>query len=143
VFRCAIRFKLLFLSFQRKAHLYTTLIRHLIIKNINIMNPRILQMKRMTFKKKYQDWDYKIVKNPLYDAKVYKDCFMRGVNYNIPEYIEKEVLVTTTKKCSHIEYRIKCDHCKSTIGWVRRQDAKFCSPNCRKLAYKEKQKKII
>jgi hypothetical protein len=44
---------------------------------------------------------------------------------------------TKRYKTSHIEYLIECESCKGT-GWVRKITAKYCSPNCRKAAYKER-----
>ncbi len=102
----------------------------------------ILKTRRVTTKHKYHDLEYRTVKNPLYDAKVHKDHIhgVYGLNqYFIPEYIEKEFPITITTKKSHIEYLIKCSHCSSQ-GWVRRKDAKYCTSNCRKLAYIERKK---
>lgn len=40
---------------------------------------------------------------------------------------------------SHIEYKMKCIYC-GTSTWVRRRDAKYCTPGCRKLHYEKKKR---
>lgn len=102
----------------------------------------ILKIRRITTKHKEHGTEYRTVKNPLYDAKVHKD-HIHGIyghfQYTIPEYIEKEVPKIYTTKKTHIEYLIECSHCGSQ-GWVRRKDAKYCTSNCRKLAYIKRKK---
>ncbi len=105
------------------------------------MENKILETRRVFYYAKKVSWEYIWVKNPLYDVNLHKEYIRQGTYYNVEEYIEKEIPKTIRKKCSHIEYRIQCLHCKGTKGWVRRKDAKYCSSNCRKLANKEKKHK--
>ena len=95
---------------------------------------KILETKRIFGKVRKQEWKYKWVKNPLYDENELKEYAKLGRHYPIDEFIEKEVPINVTKKSSHIEYRIECEHCKGTNGWVRRKDARFCSDSCRNMA---------
>lgn len=101
---------------------------------------RILQTRRTFKTKKVEDWTTKTVKNPLYNVNIHRRYEEQGYDYYHEEYIDKDIPITRTKKVSHIEYRIKCDHCKSTKNWVRRKDAKYCCSNCRKLASIERKK---
>lgn len=100
------------------------------------MKKRIIETRRIFYYKKETSWEYKYIKNPVYDSQTHKRLIHQGYSYHIKEFIEKEIPVTIRKKHSHVEYRIKCDYCKGTSGWVRRKDAKFCSPSCRKLSNK-------
>lgn len=101
---------------------------------------KILEQKR-TFKKvKAQKWDIIWVKNPLYDSKEMAEHEKLGYAYYHEEYIEKEVPVSYFRTSSHIEYRIECEYCKGTNGWVKRKDARFCCGSCRNMARKENKK---
>ena len=104
------------------------------------MNNNILETRRVFYLKNTETWEYVWVKNPAYDINMAREYAIVGQHYAIEDYIEKEIPRTVKKKKSHIEYRIKCEHCGGTKGWVRRKDAKFCTSNCRKLAGKEKSK---
>lgn len=108
--------------------------------NSLIMND-ILDIRRVFKTKKEQSYTYKAVKNPLYDAQEAVRYIRQYGYYDVPEYIDKEIPITISKKSSHIEYKKVCSHC-STVAWVRRRDALYCSGNCRKLAYKERQRKV-
>ena len=100
---------------------------------------KIYKTRRKTTVERYQSTDYKMVKNPLYSEKHFKEHIFNGYHYPHTEYIEKEVPVMVTDKSVHIEYLIKCQHCSSK-GWVKRKDAKYCTASCRKLAYLERKK---
>ena len=95
---------------------------------------KILEVRRIFRKVKKQEWKEKWVKNPLYDVEIMKEVTKLGRYYSEDEFIEKEFPVDVIKKSSHIEYRIECEFCKGTNGWVGRKDAKFCSDSCRNMA---------
>ena len=102
---------------------------------------KILEVRRVFRRKTYQEFELRYVKNPSYDLRVAMDYRDYGLPYTIPEYFEKEVLVNKSRKVSHIEYRIQCEYCHSSRGWVRRKDARYCSAGCRKMAYREREKR--
>ena len=81
----------------------------------------------------------KTVKNPFYDVKLHKECLYKGIVYPLTEYTEKEVPVTGIETISHLEHLKECEYC-GTKTWVKRKDAKYCTPSCRKLAYIERRK---
>lgn len=98
---------------------------------------KILKKRRVFVTERYQDYEYRTVKNPLFSKQDFVEWSRRGYQYTIPEYFDKKVPVMRTLKRSHIEYQIVCDYCKGK-GWVRRKDARYCCGNCRKLAYRER-----
>ncbi len=100
------------------------------------MENTIIKMRRVTITEKYQDYEYRMVKNPLFNINEYKQAVNNGFGY-YEEFIEKEFPVTRKLKRTHIEYLKECEHCKSQ-RWVRRRDAKYCTGSCRKLAYLER-----
>lgn len=81
-----------------------------------------------------------MAKNPYFLKEELMHCIRNGFRYNVEEYYEKEIPVNITRKSSHIEYLINCDHCDGR-GWRRRKDAKYCSDSCRKLANRDRSKK--
>ncbi len=99
----------------------------------------ILEKRRIFTSERRQDYEYRMVKNPLYNQQEMVEAMREGFYYDEPEYIEKEVPVSKTVKRSHIEYKIVCDYCKGK-GWVRRKDARYCCGNCRKMAYRERKR---
>ena len=101
---------------------------------------KIINKRRVFKTERYQDYEFRIVKNPFFNKQEMVECIRNGYAYNVPEYFEKEIPVTKTVKRSHIEYQIVCDHCKGK-GWVRRKDARYCCGNCRKMAYRERTEK--
>ena len=103
---------------------------------------KILEMRRVFETVKQMVWDYEWVKNPHYDANQALEYERQGAYYPEEEFIEKEVPKLKKRKRSHIEYRIECEYCKGTKGWVRRKDAKYCSNNCRNLAKKGRDKEV-
>ena len=98
---------------------------------------QILDKRRVFETIKEQDFEFKWIKNPLYNSYKARQCYEQGLPYFQEEYIEKEVLINRERKRSHIEYLKECQFC-GTASWVRRVDAKFCSGNCRKLSNKRK-----
>jgi len=98
----------------------------------------ILEMRRKFGWKKELIYEDRLVKNSAYNAQQAAQYALQGMYYPIEEYEYQEVPRYIRKRYSHIEYRIRCEHCGGTNGWVRRRDARFCSANCRKLAYMKK-----
>ena len=100
---------------------------------------KVYKSRRVFKNDKIQYRDTKTVKNPMYDAKVHREWYNRGLEYPVHEYVEKEVPIMLTHDTNYLEHYKECEHC-GTKTWVRRKDAKYCTPNCRKLAYLERRK---
>ena len=98
---------------------------------------KILERRRVFFEETYQETEYRWERHPLYNPQDHHYLAVRGIQYQYPEYYQKAMPVTKTRRRSHIEYRIRCEHCGGEEGWVRRKDARFCSDACRKLTGRE------
>ena len=105
------------------------------------INITTLMKKRRIFKKNKEEYEagYKTIANPVFDAKLFKECLRNGVYYDIPQYIDVPIYETEITTTSHIEYEITCQFCDTKV-WKKSKLAKFCSNSCRTMNYKEKKK---
>jgi hypothetical protein len=79
----------------------------------------------------------KVVSNPNYSLYTAAEYQANGWYYNVPPTLRVYVPDTRRYKTTHVEYLIECELCNGT-GWVRKISSKYCSSNCRKVAYRER-----
>lgn len=78
--------------------------------------------------------------NPAFtelDRKSREAAINGGITYlGPPEFI---IEMSGDTESSHIEYKLQCSFC-GTVTWMRRRDAKFCTPGCRRLHYDKRKR---
>jgi hypothetical protein len=79
----------------------------------------------------------KVVSNPNYSVYTATEYQANGQYYYVSPTLRVYAPETRRYKTTYVEYLIECELCKGT-GWVRKITSKYCSANCRKIAYRER-----